>query len=106
MPKYYQYQIAGYYLYYTSHCIIECMHVHASNKKLTDGGSNNGLKSATKHLERSKKPPYIMFLWEVKHYICASGYYRIRGFYFHIIVIAIASTKIRIWDSQIEINTI
>lgn len=24
MPKYYQYQIAGYYLYYTSHCIIEC----------------------------------------------------------------------------------
>lgn len=39
MPKYYQYQIAGYYLYYTSHCIIECMHVHASDKKLTEGGS-------------------------------------------------------------------
>lgn len=39
MPKYYQYQIAGYFLYYTSHCIIECMHVHASDKKLTEGGS-------------------------------------------------------------------
>ena len=39
MPKYYQYQVAGYYLYYTSHCIIECMHVHASDKRLTEGGS-------------------------------------------------------------------
>ena len=39
MPKYYQYQVAGYYLYYTSHCIIECMHVHASDRKLTEGGS-------------------------------------------------------------------
>lgn len=27
MPKYYEYKIAGYYLYFTSHCIIECMHV-------------------------------------------------------------------------------
>ena len=39
MPKYYQFQIAGYYLYYTSHCIIECMHVHASDRKLTEVGS-------------------------------------------------------------------
>ena len=39
MPKYYQYQIAGYFLYYTSHCIIECMHVHASDKRLTERGS-------------------------------------------------------------------
>lgn len=39
MPKYYQYQIAGYYLYYTSHCVIECMHVHASDRKLTEAGS-------------------------------------------------------------------
>ena len=39
MPKYYQYQIAGYYLYYTSHCVIECMHVHASDRKLTESGS-------------------------------------------------------------------
>ena len=39
MPKYYQYQIAGYYLYYTSHCVVECMHVHASDRKLTEAGS-------------------------------------------------------------------
>ena len=39
MPKYYQFQIACYYLYYTSHCIIECMHVHASDRKLTEAGS-------------------------------------------------------------------
>lgn len=37
MPKYYEYMVAGYYLYFTSHCIIECMHVHASDKKLTEG---------------------------------------------------------------------
>ena len=39
MPKYYQFKIAGYYLYFTSHCIIECMHVHASDRKLTESGS-------------------------------------------------------------------
>ena len=39
MPKYYEYKIAGYYLYYTKHCIIECMHAHASDRKLTEGGS-------------------------------------------------------------------
>ena len=39
MPKYYEYKIAGYYLYFTSHCIIECMHVHASDHKLTEVGS-------------------------------------------------------------------
>lgn len=36
MPKYYPYKIFGYYLYYTEHCIIEAMHVHASNKKLSE----------------------------------------------------------------------
>lgn len=39
MPKYYEFKVAGYYLYFTSHCIIECMHVHASDKKLTEAGS-------------------------------------------------------------------
>ena len=39
MPKYYGFKIAGYYLYFTSHCIIECMHVHASDRKLTESGS-------------------------------------------------------------------
>ena len=32
-------EIAGYYLYYTKHCVIECMHAHASDRKLTEGGS-------------------------------------------------------------------
>lgn len=39
MPKYYEYMVAGYYLYFTSHCTIECMHVHASDKKLTERNS-------------------------------------------------------------------
>lgn len=39
MPKYYDYKVAGYYLYFTSHCVIECMHVHASDRKLTELGS-------------------------------------------------------------------
>lgn len=39
MPKYYEFKICGYYLYYTSSCIIEAMHVHASDKKMTEAGS-------------------------------------------------------------------
>ena len=39
MPKYYQFKVCGYYLYYTSHCIIEAMHVHASDRELTEAGS-------------------------------------------------------------------
>ena len=48
MPKYYEFKVFGYYLYFTSHCIIECMHAHASDGKLTEAGSakffvkNNG----------------------------------------------------------------
>lgn len=39
MPKYYNFKVCGYYLYFTSHCIIECMHVHASDSRLTESGS-------------------------------------------------------------------
>lgn len=39
MPKYYDFKVYGYYLYFTSHCIIECMHVHASDRKMTEAGS-------------------------------------------------------------------
>lgn len=35
MPKYYKFMVSGYYLYFTSYCILECMHVHASDKDLT-----------------------------------------------------------------------
>lgn len=31
--------MAGYYLYFTSFCVIECMHVHASDRKLTENDS-------------------------------------------------------------------
>lgn len=41
MPKYYEFKVCGYYLYYTSSCIIEAMHVHASDRKLTESGSAN-----------------------------------------------------------------
>ena len=39
MPKYYEFKIAGYYLYFTSYCDNECMHVHASDRRLTEAGS-------------------------------------------------------------------
>ena len=39
MPKYFPFKICGYYLYFTSHCVLECMHVHASDEELTEKGS-------------------------------------------------------------------
>lgn len=39
MPKYFKNKICGYYLYYTSFCLIEYMHAHASDSKLTESGS-------------------------------------------------------------------
>ena len=39
MPKYYQDKVFGHYLYFTSHCIIEAMHAHASNEELSEEGS-------------------------------------------------------------------
>ena len=36
MPKYYPFKIADHYLYFTSECIIEAMHVHASDRRLTE----------------------------------------------------------------------
>ena len=39
MPKYYEFKVAGYFLYFTSFCVVECMHVHASDRKLTESGS-------------------------------------------------------------------
>ena len=38
MPKYYEFMICGYYLYFTSHCVIEAMHVHASDRRMTEAG--------------------------------------------------------------------
>ena len=39
MPKYYDFKVSGYYLYFTSFCVIECMPAHASDRKLTEAGS-------------------------------------------------------------------
>lgn len=39
MPKFFQEKVAGYYLYYTKYCVMECMHAHASDTKLTEAGS-------------------------------------------------------------------
>ena len=39
MPKYFQFKVAGYYLYFTSFCVVECMHVHASDSQMTEYGS-------------------------------------------------------------------
>ncbi len=39
MPKYYPFKIADHYLYFTAECIIEAMHVHASDRKLTESNS-------------------------------------------------------------------
>ena len=39
MPKYFNFKIYGYYLYFTTHCVIEAMHAHASDGRLTEAGS-------------------------------------------------------------------
>ena len=39
MPKYFDFKVCGYFLYFTSHCVIEAMHVHASDRRLTEAGS-------------------------------------------------------------------
>ena len=39
MPKYYDFMVSGYFLYFTAECIVEAMHVHASDKRLTEAGS-------------------------------------------------------------------
>lgn len=39
MPKYYDFMVCGYFLYFTSHCIVEAMHVHASDRRLAEAGS-------------------------------------------------------------------
>lgn len=40
MPKYYPYKVADHILYFTAECIVEAMHVHASDKKLTEKNSS------------------------------------------------------------------
>ena len=39
MPKYFKNKVCGYYLYYTSFCLVECMHAHASDTQVREAGS-------------------------------------------------------------------
>ena len=39
MPKYFNFKVSGYYLYFTSHCVVEAMHAHASDSDLHERGS-------------------------------------------------------------------
>ena len=39
MPKYFSFKVAGFFLYFTSKCVVECMHAHASDGRLTEAGS-------------------------------------------------------------------
>ncbi len=39
MPKFFNFKVAGYFLYFTSMCIVECMHAHASDSRLSESGS-------------------------------------------------------------------
>ena len=34
MPKYYGFKVCGHILYFTTHCTVEAMHVHAGNEEL------------------------------------------------------------------------
>ena len=39
MPKYSEDKVFNHYLYFTSHCIVEAMHVHAGNEELSEESS-------------------------------------------------------------------
>ena len=39
MPKYSNFKVEDHYLYFTSECIVEAMHAHASDRKLTERDS-------------------------------------------------------------------
>ncbi len=55
MPKYYPFKVAGYFLYFTSKCIVECMHVHASDSKLTEEAAAKFFVKADGTTEVTKK---------------------------------------------------
>ena len=55
MPKYYGFKIYGYYLYFTSHCVVEAMHAHASDSKLTEAGSAKFFVKADGETEIAEK---------------------------------------------------
>lgn len=90
MPKYYEFKVCGYYLYYTASCVIEAMHVHASDRKLTEAGSakffvmNNGDTTVERQEQLSDREVRKIREFIKKHYkemyfkwqeIANTGYY-------------------------------
>lgn len=39
MPKYSEDKVFGHYLYFTSYCVVEAMHVHAGNEEMVQSMS-------------------------------------------------------------------
>ena len=76
MPKYYEFKVCGYYLYYTASCVIEAMHVHASDRKLTEAGSakffvkSDGDTTIRKFIKKNYKEMYLK--WQQ---LANTGYY-------------------------------
>ena len=74
MPKYYEFKVCGYYLYYTASCVIEAMHVHASDSKLTEASSakffvmNNGDTTIEKQGQLSDREIRKIREFIKKHY--------------------------------------
>ena len=74
MPKYYDFKVAGYVLYYTSFCTVEAFHVHASDNKLSEAGSGkyfvykNGDTKVENHGRISKKNENKIRAFIKEHY--------------------------------------
>lgn len=90
MPKYYRFKVCGYYLYYTASCTVEAMHVHASDRKLTEVGSakffvkENGDTTVEKRGQLNDREIHQIRAFIKKYYremylkwqeIAATGYY-------------------------------
>lgn len=74
MPKYFRDKVIGYYLYYTEHCVMECMHAHASDSRLTEAGSakffikENGDSVITKRGKLNDHEINVIQRYIKKHY--------------------------------------
>ena len=58
MPKFFPFKVADHYLYFTAECIVEAMHVHASDRKLTEASS---AKFFVRNGESLKKVLFLAF---------------------------------------------
>ena len=62
MPKYFDFMVCGYYLYFTSHCIIEAMHVHANTEVKSQGIlTDKELRIIRDFIKDNYKEMYVMW---------------------------------------------